>query len=426
MRNGRTEVVRERSGLTPVRFVGWAVLGAMALAGCRSSTSPGGPVLRSIDVTPAKASIPSGGDQPFVATGRYSDGTAAPLPLARWSSSSVSSATVDDGVGLAHGLAAGGPITVTATDEATGVSGTALLTVTDAVLRTLVVSPRVAAVTAGSSQPFEVVGQLSDGSSRNLTASVTWRSSDGGLADVDAAGVAHGLAAGGPVTLTATDPASGLSATASLTVLDPAVLQSTAASSLAGTLGASGAALYQVNGLDPAVEVLVRVATPGPPAAPVGVQVDADASFTAIRCRTYAGGPPCRAGAPSASGQLFVRIDGPAGAPFGVEVAPLPVLHPGGPAASGFVGTETYYEIVGATAGAVEVTLSGLGDVFADLFVYDGPRGPFGSGLLCSTVRSSPLPTKSCVAAASGPIYVTVEGWLTAAGTEYALGVAPF
>jgi hypothetical protein len=442
MRNERF-VVAGWSMRPLVRALPWALAALWVSAlGCRSSSgtdapaapaaqpgapadpAPAGPTLRSISVAPATASIVAGGDQPFVATGHYSDGTTAPLPLARWSSSNASCASVVADVGVAHAVAAGGPVTVTATDDATGISGDAVLTVTPATLRSLAVSPAVVSIPAGFTRRLDAVGQYSDGSSRTLSAGVTWQSSNGSVAPVDAAGVVRGVSAGGPVTVTATDTASGVSGTASLTVLSGFPIQTVAAVPFAGVLDASGASFYRVGGLDPSVEYLVRASSAGTAATPIVVDVDTDASYASLSCRTFVDGPPCRAGAPTAAGDLFLLVSGPTAAGFFLDVSPVPVLEPGAAAATGFVATETYFKVPGATGGTVQVTVSGLSDPFADVFVYDGDHGPIGSGLLCSTVLSSAGPSKSCLAPAIGPVYVTVEGWLTAAGTDYALAVA--
>ena len=419
-----------------VRALLWALpaLWVSALAGCRSSSggeappsapaAPSGPALRSISVEPATATIVAGGDQPFVATGHYSDGSSAPLPLATWSSSNASCASVVSDVGVAHAVAPGGAISITATDDATGITGVAVLTVTPATLRSLAISPPVVSMPIGFPRRLDAVGLYSDGSSRTLSAGVTWQTSNGVVVSVDAAGNVLGLSAGGPVTVTATDTASGSSATASLTVLSGFPVEPVSALPFAGVLDASGTSFYRVGGLDPAVEYLVRASAAVTPAAPIVVEV-ADASYASLSCRTFVDGPPCRAGTPVATGDLYLALTGPAAAGFVLDIAPVPVLEPGAPAATGFVATETYFKVAGATGGTVQVTLSGLTDPFADVFVYDGDHGPIGSGLLCSTVLSSAGPNKSCIAPTLGPVYVTVEGWLTAAGTDYALAVAP-
>lgn len=89
-------------------------------------TSP--PVLQSIAVTPAAASIIVGGTQQFTATGNYSDGSTADLTsTVTWTSSDQAIATVVENTGLATGLTAG---TTEISASLNGVTGTSTLTVT--------------------------------------------------------------------------------------------------------------------------------------------------------------------------------------------------------------------------------------------------------------------------------------------------------
>ncbi|WNZ63953.1 kelch repeat-containing protein [Myxococcus sp. MxC21-1] len=89
---------------------------------------PPPPVLTSIHLTPATASVIAGASQQFTAQGSYSDGTTVDVTNnATWTTSDAAIATVSS-TGLGTGVAGGGPITLTATLG--GVSGTAHLSVT--------------------------------------------------------------------------------------------------------------------------------------------------------------------------------------------------------------------------------------------------------------------------------------------------------
>lgn len=70
-------------------------------------------------------------------------------------------------------------------------------------LNSIVVAPNPAAATVGSNQQFTATGNYSDGSNTNITNSVTWTSSNSGVAGVDANGLATALSAG-TTTITAT------------------------------------------------------------------------------------------------------------------------------------------------------------------------------------------------------------------------------
>ncbi len=182
-------------------------------------TAAAPPTLRTISVTPNPGSVAVGSTVPFTATGHYSDGSTQNITTAStWSSSNTSIATIVSTTGVAKGIAAGGPITITAMDS--GVSGTASLTVTAAApptLQTISVTPNPGSVAVGSTLPFTATGHYSDGSTQNITTASTWSSSNMSIATiVSTTGVAKGIAAGGPITITAMD--SGVSGTASLTV----------------------------------------------------------------------------------------------------------------------------------------------------------------------------------------------------------------
>jgi len=396
--------------------------------GTPSTGTPGGTgaALQSITVAPPAASVPRGGTQVFTATGHFTDGSTAALPLATWSSANEPLASIDVGTGAARGVAEGGPVTVTATDPATGVTGSAVLTVLPAALQVITLTPSDAALDVGTTRQFVATGRYTDGSSAELSI-LSWTSSDRAVANVSGGGLVGAVAAGGPVTITATDRATGISGSATASVALPAPVVPVALTHFDGTAGV-GEGRFTVSGLDPTVDYLVRVTSASPTVDPkvLTAAVAQDATYAQRLCRSWAAGPPCRAGLPSAKGELFVGVSAPEGTAFTIDVAPLPVLRPGDPAASGTVQTEAYHKLVDLAPGAVQPTLAGLTDVAADLFTYDGLRGPFGAGLLCSTVRELALPTKSCLAGvpASGVTYVTVEGWLTASGTDYALSIA--
>ena len=90
-----------------------------------------GPLV-SIFVGPSTASVTVGNTIQFVATGTFSDGSERPITTSvTWSSSAPDVATVDNvNSGLATGLQVSAqPVTITATDPTTNVSGTAQLTV---------------------------------------------------------------------------------------------------------------------------------------------------------------------------------------------------------------------------------------------------------------------------------------------------------
>ena len=181
-------------------------------------------VLQSIAVTPSPTSVAAGLTTQFTATGHYSDNTTQNLTASvTWSSSITSVATIN-AQGLATGVTAGGPVTITASQNT--INGTAQLTVTAAVLQSISVSPGSASVAAGFTQQFTATGHYSDNSTQTLTSAVTWSSAAPAIATISnttgSQGLASGVAAGGPVNITAAQGA--ISGTAQLTVTAPVLL----------------------------------------------------------------------------------------------------------------------------------------------------------------------------------------------------------
>jgi uncharacterized protein YjdB len=86
---------------------------------------------------------------------------------------------------------------------------------------TIVVSPSTATVAAGFSQAYQAKLMFPDGGSLDVTALVTWTTSDAGGATVANDGGENGLATGasvGMVSVIATDPNTSLSGMATLTI----------------------------------------------------------------------------------------------------------------------------------------------------------------------------------------------------------------
>ena len=195
------------------------------------------PTIVTLQLTPAKSRIPVGFEQKFIAQAKMSDGSVQDVTdhsALSWSSSDPAIATVSTDTGskgLATGMAAG-VVTITASGTANGTqfSATAELTVTDAVVTRLDLTPATATVPAGFDQQFTASALLSDGSVLDVTdnSALNWISSDPTIATVSSVTGSKGLATGvatGMVTITASGTANGtqFSATAELTVTDAVV-----------------------------------------------------------------------------------------------------------------------------------------------------------------------------------------------------------
>ncbi len=166
-----------------------------------------------VAVMPATASVTVGRTVPLTATTKDAGGNVLTGRVVTWSSSDTTLATVS-ATGVVTGVAAGGPVTITATSE--GQSGSAAITVTAAPVATVAVTPATASVAVARAVPLTATTK--DASGNVLTGRVvTWASGDTTLATVSASGVVTGVAAGGPVTVTATSE--GHSGTAAITVV---------------------------------------------------------------------------------------------------------------------------------------------------------------------------------------------------------------
>jgi uncharacterized protein YjdB len=163
-----------------------------------------------VTVTPSSATLVVGGTQQLTATTKDGSGATLSGRAVTWSSSS-SAATVDAN-GLVSAVSAG-TATITATSE--GKTGTSAITITLVPVATVTVSPASASVVVGATQQFTATAR--DANNNVLTGrSITWRSSNTAIATVSSGGLVAGVAAGGPVSITATSE--GQTGTASVTV----------------------------------------------------------------------------------------------------------------------------------------------------------------------------------------------------------------
>jgi hypothetical protein len=175
-----------------------AVSGSVNSNSATLTVSPA--ILQSITVTPASPSIAKGTTVQFLATGNYTDSTQDLTNTVTWSSSAPAVATINAN-GLAQSLITGSTTIQAATSGLT--SSPMTLTVTAATLASLAVTPNAASVIADKTVQFNALGTYSDGTVQDQTNSVTWTSADTSTATINTAGVATGVRAGGPISITA-------------------------------------------------------------------------------------------------------------------------------------------------------------------------------------------------------------------------------
>lgn len=192
--NGRLEALAVGSGLVRAEFNGLSAQTEVTVSDAD---------LAALRVTPASIELPAGHEVGLRIDGLYSDGSQQDLTaLASWrvDAPAVAAVAGDRLRGLASGSA-------TLRAEAGGLSVEVPVRVTDAVLASLELDLGEADLPLGLSRPLRALGHFSDGSLRDLSAQVIWRSSDDGrLAIANAAG-SEGLATAlgvGAVTVVAT------------------------------------------------------------------------------------------------------------------------------------------------------------------------------------------------------------------------------
>src|SRR5207247_8307001 len=134
--------------------------------------------LVSIGVTPANPNLPQGLTGQFTATGTYSDNSTQDLTAqVAWSSSNTGVATIDS-AGLVTSVAAG---TTTITATLGLVSGNTTLTVTNATLSSVAVTPTNPSIANGTTRQFTATGTYSEITTQDLTSRAEWSEAAHGM-----------------------------------------------------------------------------------------------------------------------------------------------------------------------------------------------------------------------------------------------------
>jgi trimeric autotransporter adhesin len=144
-------------------------------------------------ISPASLQIANQTASQLSATGTFADGSTQDLTsVVNWTSSTASVATVGYQTGVVAALSPG-QSTITATLGPT--TATAQLTVTNATLSSIAISPANPTITLGSSEQFTATGSFSDGTSQSLLG-VNWISSSAAVAAMNRAGLANATGSG--------------------------------------------------------------------------------------------------------------------------------------------------------------------------------------------------------------------------------------
>ena len=159
----------------------------------------------------------------LTAKGLFSDGSHDDVTESgNWRSATPSVISILNNPGSKGKITAAsiGKSEITFTDTSSGTRKTILLTVVQPRLKAIQIDPKAPAIYLGTLQQFKATGEYTDGSQKDITESVEWKSSNPALASVRNNSGRKGLAtsqAVGASIITATDPKTQISGQASLT-----------------------------------------------------------------------------------------------------------------------------------------------------------------------------------------------------------------
>lgn len=190
------------------------LLAALAVAGCTSENGgvSGILIVSRVDISPPGGTIRVGATLPLTATPRTESGIPVPDRTVTWTTSSSGVASVST-TGVAFGVSAGGPVTITAMVD--GVSGQVSVNVVPIPIARIEILPPTPTLTVG--QSIQLTARAYDDTDNELTDKVfAWTSEAQSIAAVTTLGVLVGNSPGGPVGVSAM--AESKTATAMVTV----------------------------------------------------------------------------------------------------------------------------------------------------------------------------------------------------------------
>jgi hypothetical protein len=156
------------------------------------------PQLTGITIGPASAQIAKGTARQFTATAKYNDGTSPDITsLVAWNSTQSGIATISSSPGT-QGLAQAASPGSTSISASLGTvsSSASSLTVSNANLLSISVTPAGAAVPLATSQQFVANGSFDDGTQQDISETANWTSSSPTIARIRSLGVVTGIGLG--------------------------------------------------------------------------------------------------------------------------------------------------------------------------------------------------------------------------------------
>lgn len=223
-----------------------------AAAGCGGGDSPSAPACAVSDVTVTAPAAPLQVGKTTTMSASVTQANCSPAIQATWESSQPTVASIDASTGVVTGVAAGGPVTITA--RAQGKSGTAQISVIPVSVASVTLAPATATIALGETQQLTATPRDADGNV--LTGrTVTWTTSDASLATVSATGLVTAVAPS-PVTITATVDGKSAAAAISVIAARPANRFAFAwANDPTGTAAYTPSALYAFNATGAAITI---------------------------------------------------------------------------------------------------------------------------------------------------------------------------
>ncbi|HPI56153.1 MAG TPA: Ig-like domain-containing protein [Syntrophales bacterium] len=186
------------NGLATALAVGSATISAtLGSVDATTTLSVTAAVLVSIEVDPYDAATVVGVTRQFVASGVYSDSTVQDLTQqVTWSSTTRTVATISNAAnskGLATPRRVGSTVISATLDS---VNGSTTLTVSNATLVSIMLTPASPSLPVGMTLQFTATGHYSNGMDLNITKAASWRSSRNNVARISNANASKGLATG--------------------------------------------------------------------------------------------------------------------------------------------------------------------------------------------------------------------------------------
>lgn len=183
-----------------------------------TSEPPPRVAVAAISLTPSTVALDAGDTVRIVATVQSASGQTLTDRTVAWTSADATIATVSS-TGLVSGVTPGGPVSISASSE--GITAAAQVTVRRVPVASIQLDRTSLTLAAGDTA--RLVATLRGARGQTLSGRpVTWSSADPTIVTVSATGLVTGIAAGGPVTLTATSE--GVTAAAQATILAAGIL----------------------------------------------------------------------------------------------------------------------------------------------------------------------------------------------------------